>query len=552
MVTQQDSTKEFSGVILDQLEELELFAEFVRENPSLVGLPHLELENTFLRERTNELAGETLPAIVVGGVGEENTAERNRLLHERLQMLKSERARDGRTVGEVLAGRTEFGGGFLFPAITDAFEADPSSNAALFAFAKQLFTSPVGIPSEARKRSIGFELGDLPAPVRVVVDAAQTTFSPGSLLLLAGAPALSVTGTAPGLGRVGVALESVAAAPGAAVRTEFLGNVVANALDEFGAPVPIQILSDLIVGLATGRISKAFGAIGDVTQSLSKRGRDDLLDLAVFLGEVGIQDLEAIARRHGPRVTEAAIDEAIRTGISPLTADVILATAEAFSSGEVLEIEAQSRFGSEDSPVLILLPTSVRSGDPQSELEIATRAASARQTENIETMSPLEIENEFLIDQIVALGGQEPVLDRDSLGRPVVFPQTLNLWLRVQLKDLQEKAREQLVSEAEERRQKLIAEAEEQRRIDEENAEITAPVVAQLDEAMRALQFDAAGRTAAERTTEFSFESGIVGAPVTQGSGPVFNTDAPHRLQAARDAAARAHQVSPQVLARVF
>lgn len=60
----------------------------------------------------------------------------NRLLHERLQILKTVRAREENTVGEALASRTEFGGGFLFLAITDAFENDPSSGAALFASAR--------------------------------------------------------------------------------------------------------------------------------------------------------------------------------------------------------------------------------------------------------------------------------------------------------------------------------------------------------------------------------------------------------------------------------
>ena len=134
MVTQQFGNSDFSASILGQLDELERFARFVKDNPDKARWPQLELENEFLEERTRELSNGTLPAIIVGGSELENVLERNQLLHGRLQMLKTVRARDGRTVGEALAGRTEFGGGFLFPAVTDAFENDPSSNAALFAF----------------------------------------------------------------------------------------------------------------------------------------------------------------------------------------------------------------------------------------------------------------------------------------------------------------------------------------------------------------------------------------------------------------------------------
>ena len=499
MVTQQIDNGSLSTEIISQLEELERFSEFILQNPSLVGLPQMELENIFLEQRTTNLSGGTLPAIVVGGVGEENAIERNRLLHDRLQMLKAVRARDGRTVGDVLASRTEFGGGFLFPAITDAFEADPSSNAALFAFAKQLFTSPVGIPEDPRARSIGLGLNDLPAPVRVLTSAAQTTASPGSVILGVAGPGLLATRITPqssGLAKL------LADTPGRAVLADFIGNVGADVAAELNAPPVLQFAAGLVSGFGTGQLADFNAAV-----------RADGLRAATdaFVGPGALDHLGGAAR-------EAALS-ALITSVPPAVTFELLSSLAQGDIGEPATV-------SEALTPIVPLPDFNQVGPLTPEQQELIDAFFERNP-GVENLAPLEQESLFLVQEFERRGIQ-------PIGNPIFGTQEFIDSRRRQLEaaDLAEQRQRDQMVEAQ-----LADERQAQR-----NAEITAPIVARLDEAMRALQFDAAGRTAAERTTEFSFESGIADVPVTQGSGPVFNTDAPDRLQAARDAAARAHQ----------
>lgn len=51
----------------------------MNERALLWELAMLELANVFLEQRTNDLSWKTLPVVIVGSVGEDIIAEKNRL-----------------------------------------------------------------------------------------------------------------------------------------------------------------------------------------------------------------------------------------------------------------------------------------------------------------------------------------------------------------------------------------------------------------------------------------------------------------------------------------
>ncbi len=382
MVMQEEEipVQTFDKFLADRIEELAAFIDFRRDNPQLLDRDPLELENAFLQARTDELSGETLPPVIVGGVDEENILERNRLLHERLRRLKLVPVIGGPTVGERLAGRTEFGGGFLFPAITEAFEQDPSSNAALFSFVKQLFTSPIGIPEEPRARSLGISISDLPAPLQPFVRTIQETLSPGGIATSLLAPGIA-TKFIHERGPIGLLARRIADVPQRRLVTTVGRNFGENVAEQLDLPPELQAIAGFISGLG-GR--QGFRAVQSLRRHAIAAGNMPLIDAV-----------------QNPAIRKKVIDELGEDFFKDTgTAAMVPGFRLLFDLAQGEEQLAMQ------GPPRVLAPV-VFMGDPgprSSEQDAALADLLARHPGFAE-LSPLELENEFLTDQIAALGG---------------------------------------------------------------------------------------------------------------------------------------------------
>lgn len=492
MVTQQRVDDSYSRFLLDDRDELALFVQFLELNPDIQDRTPAEQEIEFFAARFHHLTGNRNVLPDLGGVdqGIDGVEQQLALLQDAVESAKEEIPRLGITEGERDANRNPFPlEPFLFPSLGPEFEQDPTSDEAFQQGIDQFFNSAIGF--QEQDVAIGSaptlqDLGVFESPVR----ALQRLLSPASFL---------------GFARGGFTRT--------AVIDSLLGDILADIAADAGAPPEVQAAVRVSPGLSRSGLLKdpkrLFRVVENIAtgRELSQLDKDDISSLVDAFKDVGFE------------ITEEAATNLLRNQASELVETTSLVPpllgpiSEADGSGElsIEEIEARENF--------------------------------IERNPGIESFPPIEQDNLFLAEQIVALGGDpSSIMSRGIGATREEIQASINENLRLERERVLVQRQKQLEREAEEeaRRQieiqerlnspEFIARLEEQERREREKEDRLndlRELVDKLDGTVK----------------EELVDSGIAEDIDTTVSDFGFGTGAGDLLQAARDEAeARAHQ----------